>query len=583
MVKLINQQLNYRHYFKQLTAIGLLLWTTLLLAEPVQVSVDRDTVAINQSFQITFTATEEVDSSPDFSALEKNFEIIDRNRSSNVSWVNGVSSSSTQWTFDVMAKQAGKLAIPPVRFGKETSPALTITVTEDAQQAQTANNNAELFLEVEATPTKVFVQSQVLFTLHFYRRVNIAEASLKDPELADAVVTKLGEDKSYKRQLKGVDYAVTERRYAIFPQKSGQLTVPPLVLTAAVLADEQSGMGGFFGTRTTRTERVVSKPLTLTVLPASSAFSGQWLAAEQVELKQAWSADVQKAKVGEPLTRTLTLQATGTTVGQLPQLYQADSNNDLKTYPDQPKLTEQKTPDGIVAVREEKIAFIPAKAGIYIVPALKVAWFNVKTQQLQTAQLAAMSITVIGASATSANPPMPVAVDKTVENPVDKNSIVHKPANDVAIAPVQTSSANPIWQALAGFFALAWLITLAVWLKQKFSTPSEQTDSQAARHVNKKTHYLSLKKACMNHDVQAAKQALLDYGAAHYPVNNLNALAEYCVPELQQQILSLSHCLYGKNKVNFQGDALWRAFNQQLKKAKPKSFADDKLEPLHRL
>jgi hypothetical protein len=397
------------------------------------------------------------------------------------------------------------------------------------------------------------------------------------------VVTKLGEDKSYKRQLKGVDYAVTERRYAIFPQKSGQLTVPPLVLTAAVLADEQSGMGGFFGTRTTRTERVVSKPLTLTVLPASSAFSGQWLAAEQVELKQAWSADVQKAKVGEPLTRTLTLQATGTTVGQLPQLYQADSNNDLKTYPDQPKLTEQKTPDGIVAVREEKIAFIPAKAGIYIVPALKVAWFNVKTQQLQTAQLAAMSITVIGASATSANPPMPVAVDKTVENPVDKNSIVHKPANDVAIAPVQTSSANPIWQALAGFFALAWLITLAVWLKQKFSTPSEQTDSQAARHVNKKTHYLSLKKACMNHDVQAAKQALLDYGAAHYPVNNLNALAEYCVPELQQQILSLSHCLYGKNKVNFQGDALWRAFNQQLKKAKPKSFADDKLEPLHRL
>ncbi len=577
------KQFNYQHYFKQAIVMGLLSWSVLLCAEPVQVSVDRDTVAINQSFQITFTATEDVDSSPDFSALEKNFEIIDRNRSSNVSWVNGVSSSSTQWTFDVMAKQAGKVVIPPLRFGKETSPALTVTVTEDAQQAQTANNRAELFLEVQATPTTVFVQSQVLFTLYFYRRVNIAEASLKDPELADAVVTKLGEDKSYKRQLKGIEYAVTERRYAIFPQKSGQLTIPPLVLTAAVLADEQSGMGGFFGARTTRTEQVASKPLTLTVLPAPSTFNGHWLAAEQVELTQTWSVDVQKAKVGEPLTRTLTLQATGTTVGQLPQLYQADSHNDLRTYPDQPKLTEQKTPDGIVAVREEKIAFMPAKAGTYIVPALKVAWFNVKTQQLQTASLPAMSITVTGASATPANLPAPVPVDKTVENSVDKNSIVHKPANDRAIVSTSSSSASPIWQVLTGFFALAWLITLAVWLKQKFSPSSEQTDLQAVRHVNKKTHYLSLKKACMSNDAQAVKQALLDYGATQYQANNLNALAEYCAPELQQQILSLSHCLYGKNKAIFQGDALWRAFNQQLKKAKPKAAVDDKLEPLHRL
>jgi len=87
----------------------------------------------------------------------------------------------------------------------------------------------------------------------------------------------------------------------------------------------------------------------------------------------------------------------------------------------------------------------------------------------------------------------------------------------------------------------------------------------------------------MSNDAQAAKQALLDYGAVQYQANNLNALAEYCAPELQQQILSLSHCLYGKNKAIFQGDALWRAFNQQLKTAKPKAAVDDKLEPLHRL
>ena len=61
-------------------------------ATEIQVSVDRNPVNLNESFQITFSASAEPDGSPDFSPLRENFEILNQQRSSNVSWINGKNS-----------------------------------------------------------------------------------------------------------------------------------------------------------------------------------------------------------------------------------------------------------------------------------------------------------------------------------------------------------------------------------------------------------------------------------------------------------------------------------------------------------
>jgi len=547
-------------------------------AEPIQVSVDRDSVTINQSFKITFIVSEAIDSNPDISLLEREFEIIDRDRSSNVSWINGVSSSSTQWTFDVIAKHAGKLTIPPLHFGQQISPALAVTVTENAQQAATAENNAELFLEVSAAPEKVFVQSQVLFTLRFYRRVNIENASLKDPELTDAVVTKLDEDKSYKKELHGVPYLITERHYAVFPQKSGQLTLPSLVLTAEVLTEDTARMGGFFSTRTTRTERISSKPVTLTVLPTPADFKGRWLVAEQLRFAQQWSGDVLKMKVGEPLTRTMTLQATGTTVSQLPSLQQSSKQEALKSYPDQPHLEEQKTATGIVAVREEKTAFIPTKAGTYTLPALEIPWFNVKTQQQEIAKIDPVTLIVAAADNTT-----PAVIDKPVEKPLKNNALSNTPVMITPpSAPIATTHSR-LWQILAGVFALAWMITLFFLLKKKALSDTESAALQSQRHLSAKQNYLALKKVCMTNNATAVKQALLNYAQQQYSLNSWSALLEQSNPDLQQQLIVLNQHLYGQSKTAWQSEPLWLAFNQQFKTTVVKTTQPEPLEPLHRL
>lgn len=561
----------------RLILLGLLCQATLAVAAPIKVDVDRKTVRLNESFRITFSTSEDPDGNPDFTPLEKEFEVIDRNHGSNSTWINGASNTTIQWTFDVMAKHTGKVTIPALHFGSETSPPLSISVTEDGSAPDVANNDADLFLEVTATPKQPYVQSQILYTVRIFTRVKIAEGKLADPEVADAVVTKLGEDKNYALQVKGTNYVVVERNYAIFPQKSGTLTIPAMNLTAAIMEDDQSGFGGFFGARATRTERVSSKATKLNVLPAPAAFAGRWLAAQQLVLKQQWSGDVLAMRVGEPLTRTLTLIAKGATVGQLPKLQQAGGSEDLKSYPDQPKLDEQKTAEGILATREEKIAFIPAKAGTYTLPAVEIPWFNVQTQQTERATIPAVTVIATGVGKV-ATPPAATAVDKSVEKPVYKPAIINTP---ISTNPSSWLENLLLWQGLAGFFALAWLLTLRKLAKKRSkptAAPLKKPDD-ALKNIA-----FELKQACAYQDIKEAGRLLLLWGQKKYAVRTLGELTRFCDARLSDEVAIVNQILYGKPRQKWDSKKLYQAFceHQAMEKAKPK-VADDKLEPLHRL
>jgi len=332
-----------------------------VFAAQIGVSFDRNPVSLDESFQIIFTANDTPDNDPDFGPLEQDFEILGQSQSSNSSWINGQSSKTIQWTVNVMAKHPGSLVVPAVKFGDDVSQPASVLVTQ-ATANKAVDTDDDLFLEVEATPQSPYVQSQVLYTVRLYRRVEIAQASLNEPELGDAVIEKLGDDSNYNTQINGVNYLVTERKYSIFPQKSGSLTIKPLMLTAEVVANTRPNFNGFFNSQMTKTKKISSKSVTLDVKPAPATFTGKhWLSAEQLVLKEEWSGDNQQMKVGEPLTRTLTLLAKGTTVGQLPEINIGKIDDRLKTYPDQPVLQEQKKPEGLIAFREEKIAIIPQK------------------------------------------------------------------------------------------------------------------------------------------------------------------------------------------------------------------------------
>jgi len=430
-------------------------------AADISVSVGRNPVSVDESFQILFTASETPDGDPDFSPLDKDFSVLGQSQSHASSWVNGKISQTRKWMVSVLAKQPGKLEIPPIRFGKDSSQALTIEVNPSPSGNPSIHDNSELFLEVSAAPENPYLQAQVIYTLKLYTRVDIAQARLTEPELPDAVIEKLGDDSSYSTQINGVDYSVTERSYAIFPQKSGVMTITPLELTADVVAGGRPSFNSFFGSPFTRSKKIESEPVSLNVRPQPDLFTGgHWLPAEQLELKQQWSGDPQNMKVGEPLTRTLTLTARGASVGQLPELNASSDDDGLKIYPDQPLLNEQKAAGGVVALRQEKLAVMPSKPGAYTLPEVAIPWFNTVTEKMEWAKLPEMTVTVIGVAQAS-TPVKPALAD----NPEVRQQ-------DNPAAPLTDTARQPFfWPALSAVLAVGWLLTcLLFWLKTRSKT-----------------------------------------------------------------------------------------------------------------
>ena len=320
-----------------------------LFATEISVNPDRNPVNLNESVKITFSANDEPDGEPDFSPLEKDFTILNRSQQQSTQIINWKRTKSYQWTLTVMAKRTGNLIIPAINFGKDNSEFSSLIVNK----AYVASNvNDDLFLQVEVNNAQPYIQEQVIYTLKLYRKVNISQASLSEPVLKNAVIEKLGEDKNYNTQYQGENYVVTERKYAIFPQKSGAMIISPLTLTADVIVASQRRSNSFFNRQSTRTKRVASKAITLEVQPKPTNVTGNtWLPAQQVYLQEKWSDSSNQVVVGEPITRTITLLVEGATIGALPELYGNNMPAHLKAYPDQPVLKEEAKETGILALR----------------------------------------------------------------------------------------------------------------------------------------------------------------------------------------------------------------------------------------
>ncbi|NOT11807.1 MAG: protein BatD [Methylococcaceae bacterium] len=542
-----------------------------VFAAEITVTTDRNPVSIDESFRIIFSASDSPDDDPDFSPLEQDFDILSQSSNSNSSWINGKTTRTIQWTVMVMAKQAGNLTIPSIKFGKDTSQSTYIQVTQDAAN-KNVNADEDIFLDVEAVPQTPYVQSQILYTLRLYTRIDIAQARINEPELSDAVIEKLGEDSSFNTQVNGVSYTVSERKYAIFPQKSGSMTIKPLTLTAEVLASGRPSFNGFFSPQMTKTKRVESKAITLNVKPVPAEFTGKhWLSAEKLHLKQEWSGDIQQMKVGEPLTRTLTLLAQGTTVGKLPELNTAKTDDQLKAYPDQPVLQEQKKSEGIIAFREEKIALIPSKSGDYTLPAIEIPWFNTKTQSMEIAKIPETTITAASVPGTSTITPAPQS----------KNEVAAAAATALHNAP-QVSINIWLWVSIG--MAFGWLTTLIYFLtKRPARTPVKPDSRDDGQQIKLKVVVAQLKKACSDNNALTAKDSLIAWGRQTFNVSNLGAVADCCDARLRDEIIQLNQALYGKDAVEWQGKKLFQAFTENKARQSVVPSKENGLEPLYRL
>lgn len=560
------KQLN--SFFKQYISVlcMLMMLVTTANATDIVVSVDRNPVVQNESFKLLFNASESPDNDPDFSPLNEKLKVLNQRKNTKSSWVNGQSSSQITWALDVLAKEAGELVIPSVSFGDDVTAPLKITVVDNAA-ASTASSTDELFLEVEANTEEAYVQSQILYTVRLYQRVQLEQASLTEPTLENAIVEKLGEDKQYSTQINGVNYSVFERVYAIFPQQSGAINIPPLELTARIVTNERPfQFGSVFNQHRMKTKLISSKGVDVNVLPIPDTFTAaHWLAAKNIHVQQTWSNEELTVPVGEPLTRTLTVLAEGVSSSQLPDLVTEHTSEDIKMYPDQPMLRDQKKVEGVIALREQKVAIIPSKAGEYEIPAISIPWFNTETHQMEMATIPAVTVTAVASmNSVEAGAKLQAAEPVVVE----------------ATALVQEKYTG-FWMWAAIVLALGWLITIIWMIAQRRNKKSAEGSYTLPK--SKKVSLKELRKACVENNAQDAMKALLNWAESQYGTRQINSLNLYINNDLKAEINRLNETLYANKKLVWEGSTLIQLVEENTKSNAVEDITTEPLQALHKI
>lgn len=537
-------------------------------AADVEVQVEPDPPAAGESFRIAFVAQGEIDGEPDFTTLETVVDILNRNRQTSIQWINGKHTRTTSWVLEVMPKQAGKLVIPTLTFGASQSAPRVVAIAGTAG----VPTDDGLLLEVEATPQDPYVQQQVTYIIRLWRRFELSNGTLSEPRLGtDALVRALGDDKHFDAEKNGKRYEVIERRFALFPQKSGTTEIKPVTVTAQVLARGLSLFDMFGQSVKTRRLSSATIPLTVRAVPASFPTGAAWLPARRVRLNETWEPAALAAAVGEPITRTLTLWAEGLTPGQLPTLKFTPPAG-LKVYPDQPKLTEEQHDGLVTAVHQEKIALIAEQPGEVSVPAVEVPWWNLDTGQVEIAKVPAAVLSVRTAPAASNVASAPVQPTLSAE-PAPKTlplvTAINANANDDSRG----------WQWLAIGALCGWLLTggwaLRVWRRGN-PTPTVRNEVAVARAESLGATAARVTKACHANDPRAAREALLAWAAQCWPeapTSGLDTLAN-AVPELGAQIQALNAVLYSAEQAPWSGAALAEGFGRVLKRAAVRAPSD---------
>ncbi len=575
----------------------LLLLPNLMFAasSPLTARIDRNNIAQGETFQLTISLNgKDTSAPPQLDVLDHNFVVFGSASNNQVTFINGKTSTRQQWIITLEPKKSGTLTIPPIKVGNYQTQAMKIAVATSAQvnpTSQTQPNkqaSKTLFLETSLDPKSPYVGSQSTYIVKIYYALPLVAGSLTNPTSADALVIRLGQDINYQTSRNGHTYNVIERRYAIFPQKSGKLTLDPPGFSGRVVipasASARFNLNQMFNDGT-RVIRANARPITLDVKPKPASATNQWwLPSSGLKLTQTWSPKMPVFKVGEPITRTITLEARGITASQLPN-FNAGTVTNINTYPDKPILKTQKDGTTVVGIRQEKIAYVPTQAGTITLPAIEIPWWNTKTKHLQTARLPTQSFSVKtggGYTATSNN-----SQPRGHTTPAPIKLAQNNPSPNSELLP----NATPrywVWISL-GLFCL-WLITLCLWWLQRRARahqasnertpPSKETPEPLRMLVN------AIKTACQTNNPQAAKEALINWAQAKWPQQrprNLNDIM-HCLaqPELHKIFAELTQCLYAKHNNDWDGAAFWETLQSALgQKNKKTNISKQELPDLY--
>lgn len=522
------------------TALFIAMTPAALAATSLVATVDKNPVMLGEELLLQIELDEKVSGNQiDFSVLANDFNFSAPAISQSMQIINGRSSQSTRWQLSLFAKKTGDVVIPSFEVeGLKSQPIQLSVVAADPN----GTGSDELFIQSNLSSSELYVQQLVYYDVKIFFSGDLQRGSLSQPQLSGATIEQLGKDVEGSELVNGQRYQTITRRYTLIPEQHGDFELAAPWFKGEMI-DRQSSRYDYFAK--TKTVSAQGQALKLKVKAVPDSFKGEWLVSELVALTEEWTPPGNELIQGEPVTRTITLTAVDLADHQLPDL-NISLPAGLKSYAEQPQSKKAERNARLVAQKVFTSAVIATQTGELVLPAVRIPWWNSKTNELAYAELPERTLKV---AANPAQAQAPVALEPNLTN--------NKPLTaDIVVQPASPWS----WTYTSTLLLVLWLLTLLAFLLPKLSFPRKKpTPVQSELKFSSR----KLKAACLANDSAEASAQLVQWASQGID-QNISRLTQllHTLPDsaLKQEVEKLCNQPYQQQKQQWQGQTLFEAW-----------------------
>lgn len=364
-------------------------------------------------------------------------------------------------------------------------------------------------VSINAPKTTAYVGQRVPFFVEVLSKGPFGGAtSFTIPKVPNAIIVKVGDPVVSSKQIAGENWFVQTHEFALFSQHGGDVTIP--------------GFPVRFGTR-----EAISGPvkemtgtvpsISLKVTRPQGVSPDRFLVTtKDFSVEENWNPKpVGEVRTGTVFKRTVTQSASDMT-GMALAPASAIAPDGVRVYSGSPKVDDETERGEFSGRRMETLTYLVERPGNYELPALHYDWWNPESEQLETKTLPAVSFLAIASST----------------------------------FPSQTSSKHESFFILlilaAGLLVALWHYRMsAAKALVRFGDRIDPPSHRAAR---------ALLRSCRRNDSEAAIHAWERW-------RSLNMDTSINV-DLQEHIVGLQRCLFGKSPGSWNGTPLEKSFRQ---------------------
>lgn len=409
--------------YRQKKQRHLLLWIFLFLslglsAQNVKFTANApNAVAKGDQFRLVYTLRG--GSGENFNAPSsiKGFDVLygpARSSSSSTQVINGnvTTDSSESYIYTLSAISEGTFTIPAATVvvdGKNyTSNSLQVKVLpadKNAQSQQSAGggggqasaatstaqniNSTDAFIRAIVSKSKVREQESFVVTFRFYTTLEVRDiGKIEFPEFEGFMVEEQPLPSTRQMTFEHYNgrnyYAVDLRRTLLFPQRSGQITIPSGKIEMVFNVRSGKTVQTFFGPQYVMTDvkrTMTTKPLTIDVSPLPEGKPANFSNGVG-RFTMTPSISATDIKANDAVTIKLVISGTGNM--KLIKTPELELPKDFESY--DPKITNdlKYTDNGLTGTKTIEYLFIPRYQGTFKIPPLELSYFDISSQSYKT-------------------------------------------------------------------------------------------------------------------------------------------------------------------------------------------------------